>query len=67
MEGDEEVRPEYMCPFCTEDFDMVGLCCHIDEEHVVEAKNGVFFTKFTLLCLSVFVYMYICGLKLSAF
>ncbi|WOG83426.1 hypothetical protein DCAR_0102601 [Daucus carota subsp. sativus] len=40
MEGDEETRPEYMCPFCAEDFDMVGLCCHIDEEHMVEAKNG---------------------------
>ncbi|XP_074345348.1 protein DEHYDRATION-INDUCED 19 homolog 4-like [Apium graveolens] len=40
MEGDDEVRTEYMCPFCAEDFDMVGLCCHIDEEHMMEAKNG---------------------------
>lgn len=39
MEGDEESRPEYTCPFCAEDFDMVGLCCHIDEDHAVEAKN----------------------------
>lgn len=39
-DGDES-RPEYLCPFCAEDFDIVGLCCHIDEEHPVQAKNGV--------------------------
>ncbi|KAJ9555019.1 hypothetical protein OSB04_009633 [Centaurea solstitialis] len=39
-DGDEP-RPEYLCPFCAEDFDIVGLCCHIDEEHTVQAKNGV--------------------------
>lgn len=32
---------EYPCPFCSEDFDLVGLCCHIDEEHPVEARSGV--------------------------
>lgn len=61
MEGDEETRPEYMCPFCAEDFDMVGLCCHIDEEHMVEAKNGVSFIllilHILLLCVSVFMYV----------
>jgi len=41
-DGDEEFsRPEFICPFCAEDFDVVGLCCHIDEEHAVEVKNGV--------------------------
>ncbi|KAI7749747.1 hypothetical protein M8C21_015602 [Ambrosia artemisiifolia] len=39
-DGDEP-RPEYLCPFCAEDFDIVGLCCHIDEEHTLQAKNGV--------------------------
>ncbi|KAL0388849.1 UNVERIFIED_CONTAM: protein dehydration-induced [Sesamum radiatum] len=39
-EGEEEQRPEFLCPFCAEDFDIVGLCCHIDEEHAIEAKNG---------------------------
>jgi len=39
-DGDEQ-RPEYLCPFCAEDFDIVGLCCHMDEEHTVQAKNGV--------------------------
>lgn len=31
----------FLCPFCAEDFDIVGLCCHIDEDHPIEAKNGV--------------------------
>lgn len=38
---DDSSRAEFACPFCAEDFDIVGLCCHIDEEHPVEAKNGV--------------------------
>ncbi|PRQ39347.1 putative drought induced 19 type, zinc-binding protein [Rosa chinensis] len=41
IEGDDEIKAEFLCPFCAEDFDVVGLCCHIDEEHPVEAKNGV--------------------------
>jgi hypothetical protein len=44
--GDEAMDPRgeaepYNCPFCGEDFDFVGLCCHIDDEHAVEAKTGV--------------------------
>lgn len=29
------------CPFCSEDFDVLGLCCHIDVEHLKEAKASV--------------------------
>ncbi|XP_047095363.1 protein DEHYDRATION-INDUCED 19 homolog 2 [Lolium rigidum] len=43
--GGEDVEARgaeaYNCPFCGEDFDFVGLCCHIDDEHAVEAKRGV--------------------------
>nr|XP_009408224.1 PREDICTED: protein DEHYDRATION-INDUCED 19 homolog 2-like [Musa acuminata subsp. malaccensis] len=39
--GEDEPRPEFACPFCSEVFDVVGLCCHMDDEHPVEAKNGV--------------------------
>ncbi|PNX99701.1 hypothetical protein L195_g022970 [Trifolium pratense] len=39
-EADEDIREEFLCPFCSEYFDIVGLCCHIDEEHPMEAKNG---------------------------
>ncbi|PKA52739.1 Protein dehydration-induced 19 like 3 [Apostasia shenzhenica] len=41
MEGEEESRAEFPCPFCDEDYDIVGLCCHIDDEHQAEAKNGI--------------------------
>ncbi|XVE82222.1 hypothetical protein DITRI_Ditri15bG0130400 [Diplodiscus trichospermus] len=41
VDGDEDFKAEFLCPFCAEDFDIVGLCCHIDEEHPVEAQNGV--------------------------
>lgn len=41
VEGDDELKAEYPCPFCPEDFDLVGLCCHIDEEHPIEANSGV--------------------------
>ncbi|WOL03280.1 hypothetical protein Cni_G12000 [Canna indica] len=39
-EAEDEYRPEFPCPFCSEDFDFVGLCCHLDEEHPLEVKNG---------------------------
>ena len=49
-EDDDELRTEYQCPYCTDDFDLVELCSHVDEEHYLEAKSGVF--NFTiLLCL----------------
>lgn len=38
---EEDAKAEFICPFCADEFDMVGLCCHIDEDHPVEAKNGV--------------------------
>ncbi|TXG71646.1 hypothetical protein EZV62_000225 [Acer yangbiense] len=41
--GDDESGALFLCPFCAEDFDIVGLCCHIDEDHPIEAKNGVSF------------------------
>lgn len=40
-EAEQELKQEFLCPFCAEDFDVVGLCCHIDEEHPAEARNGV--------------------------
>ncbi|KAG4928630.1 hypothetical protein JHK85_055116 [Glycine max] len=40
VNGDEELRTAYPCPFCTEDFDLLELCCHIDLDHPVEAKSG---------------------------
>ncbi|XP_024014835.1 protein DEHYDRATION-INDUCED 19 homolog 3 isoform X1 [Eutrema salsugineum] len=41
IDGEEDFREEFACPFCSDYFDIVSLCCHIDEDHPMEAKNGV--------------------------
>ncbi|EFH60789.1 hypothetical protein ARALYDRAFT_477863 [Arabidopsis lyrata subsp. lyrata] len=41
IDGEEEFREEFACPFCSDYFDSVSLCCHIDEDHPMEAKNVV--------------------------
>lgn len=40
FESDEKSE-ELACPFCSEDFDVLGLCCHIDADHRMEVKPGV--------------------------
>ncbi|KAJ6710545.1 PROTEIN DEHYDRATION-INDUCED 19 [Salix koriyanagi] len=52
-DDDDELRTEYQCPYCTDDFDLVELCSHVDEEHYLEAKSGVFYFTI-LLCISPF-------------
>ncbi|WOL15816.1 hypothetical protein Cni_G24597 [Canna indica] len=42
---DDDCRAELPCPFCAEEFDVIGLCCHIDEEHAGESTNGFFFFR----------------------
>ncbi|CAH8336910.1 unnamed protein product [Eruca vesicaria subsp. sativa] len=39
-DDDAEVE-DYPCPFCSDDYDLVELCHHIDEEHQLEATHGV--------------------------
>nr|KYP47275.1 Protein DEHYDRATION-INDUCED 19 isogeny 7 [Cajanus cajan] len=41
IEGGDDYRSEFLCPFCAEDYDVVSLCCHIDDHHPIQAKNGV--------------------------
>ncbi|KAK9139260.1 hypothetical protein Scep_008941 [Stephania cephalantha] len=41
IDAEDDHRTEFPCPFCAEDFDIIGLCCHIDDEHPAEARNGV--------------------------
>lgn len=41
FDGDYDIREEFPCPFCSEFFDILGLCCHIDDEHQLESRNGV--------------------------
>ncbi|KAL5223691.1 hypothetical protein ABZP36_010330 [Zizania latifolia] len=32
---------ELACPFCDEEFDGFGLCCHIEDDHPEETRAGV--------------------------
>lgn len=41
FEVEDEYKQEFSCPFCAEEFDIVGLFCHMDDEHQLELKNGV--------------------------
>ncbi|GMQ00256.1 hypothetical protein CsSME_00047418 [Camellia sinensis var. sinensis] len=40
-EEDDDLKTDYVCPFCLDDFDLVGFCCHIDDGHPIEAKSGI--------------------------
>lgn len=34
-------RTEFPCPFCSEAFDVISLCFHIDKKHPWEYRKGV--------------------------
>lgn len=36
FDGDDDVKVDFPCPFCSDDFDIVELCYHIDDEHPAE-------------------------------
>ncbi|XP_015066086.1 protein DEHYDRATION-INDUCED 19-like [Solanum pennellii] len=41
FEVEEEVRPDFPCPYCYEDFDIASLCSHLEEEHSCESRVTV--------------------------
>ncbi|KAK2642381.1 hypothetical protein Ddye_024144 [Dipteronia dyeriana] len=38
---DDQVRPDFPCPYCFEDFDIASLCSHLEDEHSCESKVTV--------------------------
>lgn len=38
---EEEVRPDFPCPYCYEDFDIASLCSHLEDEHSCESRVTV--------------------------
>ncbi|XP_022724178.1 protein DEHYDRATION-INDUCED 19 homolog 4-like isoform X1 [Durio zibethinus] len=38
FEVEDEVRPDFPCPYCYEDFDISSLCSHLENEHPCESK-----------------------------
>uniref|UniRef100_A0A9I9E9W9 Di19 zinc-binding domain-containing protein n=1 Tax=Cucumis melo TaxID=3656 RepID=A0A9I9E9W9_CUCME len=41
VDRDDDLNSEYPCSFCQEEFDLVELCCHIDDEHPLKANFRV--------------------------
>jgi hypothetical protein len=41
LDMDEEVRPEFACPYCYDDHDVASLCAHLEEEHPFEPHAAV--------------------------
>lgn len=58
-EVDDDIAVEYPCPFCASDYDLVELCHHIDEEHQLDANNGVIATRIHLPNQLLFFKLYI--------
>ncbi|KAI7731591.1 hypothetical protein M8C21_015193 [Ambrosia artemisiifolia] len=40
-EEEEESNLELVCPYCSEGFDALGLCVHLEDQHPLEIKLGV--------------------------
>lgn len=38
VEPEDEVRPDFPCPYCYEDHDITSLCAHLEDEHPFESK-----------------------------
>lgn len=41
FEVEDEVRQDFPCPYCYEDFDIVSLCSHLEDEHSCESRVTV--------------------------
>lgn len=41
FELEEEVRPDFPCPYCYEDHDLSSLCSHLEDDHPFESKAAV--------------------------
>ncbi|WZZ12213.1 hypothetical protein YC2023_105302 [Brassica napus] len=41
IEGEDDFREEYACPFCSDYFDIVSLCCHVGQDPHMDTINGV--------------------------
>ncbi|KAL4205086.1 hypothetical protein AMTRI_Chr01g112940 [Amborella trichopoda] len=38
FEVEEDVRVDFPCPYCFDDYDIASLCSHLEDEHPFEAK-----------------------------
>ncbi|KAG6510949.1 hypothetical protein ZIOFF_028996 [Zingiber officinale] len=38
---EDDIHAEFPCSFCSDDFDIVGFCCHINDKLPIEAKDVI--------------------------
>ncbi|XP_073048174.1 protein DEHYDRATION-INDUCED 19-like isoform X2 [Primulina eburnea] len=41
FELEEEIRSDFPCPYCFEEFDIASLCQHLEDEHPCESKPAI--------------------------
>lgn len=41
FEVEDDLRPEFPCPYCFEEFDIASLCSHLEDDHSCESKATV--------------------------
>ncbi|OWM91198.1 protein DEHYDRATION-INDUCED 19-like isoform X1 [Punica granatum] len=41
LELEDDLLPDFPCPYCYEDFDIASLCSHLEDEHSGESKTTV--------------------------
>lgn len=63
FEVEEEVRPDFPCPYCYEDFDVASLCSHLEEEHSCESRVTVsFFLNHCIVLFKCLIYRFDLGI-----
>lgn len=41
FEVEDDILPDFQCPYCYEEFDILSLCAHVEDEHQDESKITV--------------------------
>ncbi|GMN50744.1 hypothetical protein TIFTF001_019900 [Ficus carica] len=55
FEVEDDVRPEFPCPFCYEDFDIASLCSHLEDEHSYESSVTMLPLRSYGFCMNIMV------------
>lgn len=61
FEVEEELRPDFPCPYCYEDYDIASLCSHLEDEHSFESKVVVSVEKSELFFFWLISYFFFLG------
>lgn len=57
FEVEEEIRPDYPCPYCYEEFDIASLCSHLEADHSSESRATVSSPVLIHVCVYILVFL----------